>query len=126
MKVCFPVSEGTGLESKVYGHFGSAPVFIIVDTDTEKITVINNKDQHHEHGSCNPIKALNNQKVDAIVVGGIGGGALNKLNQLGIRVFQAQTSTVKENISMLKTQDLPEFTLSQCCSGHGHGSGCNH
>jgi predicted Fe-Mo cluster-binding NifX family protein len=124
MKVCFPVSEGRGLESEVYGHFGSAPVFIIVDTDTEKITVINNKDQHHAHGTCNPLKALNNQKVDAIVVGGIGGGALNKLNQLGIRVFQAKTSTVKENISMLKTQHLPEFTLSHCCSGHGQGSGC--
>jgi predicted Fe-Mo cluster-binding NifX family protein len=126
MKVCFPVSEAKGLESEVYGHFGSAPVFIIVNTDGEQIKVIKNKDQHHEHGACNPLKTLNNHKVDAIVVGAIGAGALSKLNQLGIRVFQAQTSTVKENISMLKTQNLPEFTLSHCCSGHGHGSGCKH
>lgn len=126
MKVCFPVLVAHGLESEVYGHFGSAPAFIVVDTDNSNITTINNKDQHHVHGACNPMKALNNQNVDAIVVGGIGAGALSRLNQLGIKVFQAQALTVKENISMLKTQNLPEHTLQHCCPGHGHTSGCKH
>lgn len=57
------------------------------------------------------MKTLNNEKVDAVIVGGIGAGALNRLNQLGIKVFQAQALTVKENISILKTQNLPEHTL---------------
>lgn len=126
MKVCFPVLVAHGLESEVYGHFGSAPAFIVIDTDNSNITTINNKDQHHVHGACNPMKALNNQNVDAIVVGGIGAGALSRLNQLGIKVFQAQALTVKENISMLKTQNLPEHTLQHCCPGHGHTSGCKH
>jgi predicted Fe-Mo cluster-binding NifX family protein len=126
MKVCFPVLKADGLKSEVYGHFGSAPVFIVVETDTNSVTTINNKDQHHAHGSCSPMKALDNQEVDAIVVGGIGGGALSRLNQLGIRVFQAQAPTVKENILMLKNQNLPEFTMSHCCSGHGHGKSCGH
>lgn len=126
MKVCFPVVKAEGLDSKVYGHFGSAPVFVVVETDNNTVTMVNNKDQHHAHGACNPLKALNNQKVDAVVVGGIGGGALTRLNQLGIKVFQAQASTVKENIAMLKTRNLPELTLSRCCPGHGHISGCKH
>jgi predicted Fe-Mo cluster-binding NifX family protein len=126
MKVCFPVVKANGLESEAYGHFGSAPVFLFVETDSNNVTSINNKDQHHTHGACNPLKALNNQKVDAVVVGGIGGGALNRLNQLGIKVFQAQASTIKENIALLKTRTLPEFTLSHCCPGHGHMSGCKH
>jgi predicted Fe-Mo cluster-binding NifX family protein len=126
MKICFPVSKLSGLESEVYGHFGSAPVFVIVDTEDNKITSINNSDQHHAHGACNPLKALNNQKVEAIVVGGIGAGALSRLNQLGIKVFQAQAQTVRENIQMLKNQNLSEFTLQHTCAGHGHGGGCGH
>jgi predicted Fe-Mo cluster-binding NifX family protein len=72
------------------------------------------------------MKALDNQKVDAVVVGGIGAGALSRLNQLGIKIFQAQALTVKENMAMLKTRTLPEYTLSHCCPGHGNTLGCKH
>jgi predicted Fe-Mo cluster-binding NifX family protein len=126
MKVCFPVVEDKGLDSEVYGHFGSAPLFIVVDTDARSASKITNNNQHHAHGMCNPILALDNQHVDAIVVGGIGAGALNKLNQSGIRVFQAQAATVKANIDLFNVRNLPEFTLQQCCGGHGPGSGCAH
>ncbi len=126
MKVCFPVLKAEGLESKVYGHFGSAPVFLFVETDGNHVTSVNNRDQHHTHGACNPLKALNNQNVDAIVAGGIGAGALMRLNQLGIKVFQANAQTIKENIEMLKAKNLSEFSMQQCCSGHGHISGCRH
>ena len=126
MKVCFPVVKAEGLQSKVYGHFGSAPVFIVVDTENNNVSLINNNNQHHAHGACNPMKALNDQTVDAIVVGGIGAGALSRLNQLGIKVFQAQAQTVRENIQMLKDQNLPELTLQHTYAGHGHSNGCGH
>jgi predicted Fe-Mo cluster-binding NifX family protein len=126
MKICFPVSEAKGVESEVYGHFGSAPTFLVIETESNTITTVNNKDQHHAHGACNPMKALNNQNVDAIVVGGIGAGALSKLNQLGIKVFQSQATTIKENMAILKNQSLPEFSTSHCCSGHSKIGGCAH
>jgi len=78
MKVCFPVQNNDGVQSMVFDHFGSAPMFLIVDTETRTLAVINNRDQHHAHGSCNPLKALDQQTVDAVIVGGIGGGALRK------------------------------------------------
>ena len=90
MKVCFPVSKVEGMNSTVYGHFGSAPAFIVVDTANSSVTTINNGDQDHEHGQCNPVKALNSQQIDALVVAGIGAGALTKLNEQGIKVFQAR------------------------------------
>ncbi|MBA4349427.1 MAG: diguanylate cyclase [Thermodesulfovibrio sp.] len=126
MKICFPVSKANGMESEVYGHFGSAPAFIIVESGSNQVTAINNKDRHHVHGACSPMKALNNQKVDAVVVGGIGAGALIKLNQSGIKVFQAQALTVRENIIVLKAGNLPEFSSQNTCAGHGHGMGCGH
>lgn len=124
MKVCFPVAEDRGLASEVYGHFGSAPLFIVVDTEAGTASRITNNNQHHAHGMCNPIMALDNQRVDAIVVGGIGAGALNKLNQAGIRVFQAQAPTVQANVDLFAARGLPEFALQHCCGGHG--SGCAH
>ena len=33
MKVCFPVEKNEGINSVVYGHFGSAPAFVMVDTE---------------------------------------------------------------------------------------------
>jgi len=67
MKVCFPVMENEGLESRVFGHFGSAPQFVVVDTVTNEMTAINNSDQVHEHGACNPVAGLGGYEVDAIV-----------------------------------------------------------
>ena len=85
MKVGFAVQVDNGIESRVFDHFGSAPAFIIVDHEGKDFISINNKDLHHVHGACNPIMALDGKSVDAMVVGGIGAGALRKLNALGIR-----------------------------------------
>jgi predicted Fe-Mo cluster-binding NifX family protein len=126
MKVCFPVQQDEGIESKVYNHFGSAPLFIVVDTETNLVATINNGDQHHSHGACNPLKALDNQKVDAVVVGGIGAGALTRLNQLGISVHRAQATTVRENVSLYAAKNLQTLTVQGCCGGHSHDGKCAH
>ncbi|PNU20997.1 diguanylate cyclase [Geothermobacter hydrogeniphilus] len=128
MKICFPVVENQGLESEVYGHFGSAPQFIVVDTRSREIRALNNSDQHHAHGACQPLKALGGQDVDAIVVGGIGAGALMGLNRAGLTVYQAQGVTIADNITCLAEDELPVLTPDRTCGGHGHGhgGGCHH
>jgi predicted Fe-Mo cluster-binding NifX family protein len=126
MKVCFPVQENHGLESQVYGHFGSAPSFVVVDMATSEVATINNSDQIHEHGACNPVAGLGGQQVDAIVVGGIGGGALSKLNRAGMRVFQAQAGNIGKNIELLRNNTLPEFLPGHTCGGHSSSEGCSH
>ena len=62
MKICFPTFNLEGLESRVYEHFGSAPGFVIVDTETQTVEEINNNDLHHAHGMCQPLKALGGAK----------------------------------------------------------------
>ena len=126
MKICFPVQVNEGLASDVYGHFGSAPMFVVVNTDTGEVTSINNSDQIHEHGSCNPVAGLGGHQVDAIVVGGIGRGALHKLNVSGLRVFQAQQGSIDKNMELFKADDLPEFMPGHSCGGHGHNHECSH
>jgi len=126
MKICFPVQNDQGMDSTVYNHFGSAPAFVVVDTHTNTISTIANNDQHHAHGACNPMKALDNQEVDAVVVGGIGAGALTKLNQLGIAVHKSQAATVRENLALHAAKHLPELTVQGCCGGHSKDGGCAH
>lgn len=126
MKIAFPAEADNGLESKVFGHFGTAPCFILVDSDKDRIESVGNSDLHHEHGQCRPTAALDGNQVDAIVVGGIGGGALNKLLAGGIKVFRAVEGTVDDNLSLIKSGQLPEFNMNMTCAGHGPGKGCAH
>ncbi|HET6459206.1 MAG TPA: NifB/NifX family molybdenum-iron cluster-binding protein [Syntrophales bacterium] len=125
MKICFPTANLDGLASKVYGHFGSAPGFVIVDTETQAFEEIGNNDLHHAHGMCQPLKALGGRKVDAVAVGGIGMGALMKLQAQGVRVYRVVEGTVAENISLVSRQILPEFDAKFTCAGHSGGN-CTH
>ena len=34
MKICVPVENNKGLDSKPFGHFGSAPSFVVCDLET--------------------------------------------------------------------------------------------
>jgi len=126
MKVCIPVTEYRGLESPVYGHFGSAPLFVLVDSDTMSAECLGNPDEAHVHGQCSPVKALAGARPDAVVVAGIGAGALFGLHAAGIRVYQATGKTVAEAVSLLKNGDLKEIDRQHACAGHGEGSGCHH
>jgi predicted Fe-Mo cluster-binding NifX family protein len=125
MKICFPTETLQGLESRVYEHFGSAPGFVIVDTETKAVEEIDNGDLHHAHGMCQPLKALGGREVDAVAVGGIGMGALMKLQAQGIRVFRVTQGTVGENIQFIVKKNLPEFDARFTCAGHA-GGGCAH
>ncbi len=124
MKVGFAVQDNEGIESKVYDHFGSSPAFIIVDTETKDPIKVNNKDLHHVHGACNPIMALDGHGVDAMVVGGIGAGAINKLNAMGVKVYAAGAPTVKENLELLVENKLEELSIDNSC--RAHQGGCGH
>lgn len=126
MKICFPVEQSEGMQSKVFGHFGSAPVFVVVDTDVQSVTEIVNRDLHHQHGACSPIKALGGAAVDAIVVGGIGAGALMKLQESGMKVYRAGAYTIAENMNLMQRGMLQILQPHQVCGGHAHGGGCSH
>ena len=126
MKLCFPVTNNQGLESEVFNHFGSAPLFITVDTESGEVLEVTNRDLHHAHGACSPLKAIGGRQVEAVVVGGIGGGALLGLNRAGVTVYRAQGATIAENIACLAEAKLPVLTAEQVCGGHGHGHGCGH
>lgn len=126
MKIAFPTQENHGMESEVYGHFGSAPHFIIVDSEKGTYETTGNPNRQHRQGECEPLAALSGKPVDAVVVGGIGAGALYKLAMAGIQTFRAVEGTVEENLALIKSEKLPQFSQDHTCAGHDHQGSCAH
>ena len=127
MKVCLPISKNLGLDSPVHGHFGSAPGFLAVDTETLAAEAILNANLNHAHGGCSPVKALAGCKPDAALVGGLGAGALAGLRQMGVRVYLVPGGTAAEAVRQFKEGKLRELTDLATCGGHAHGTdGCGH
>ena len=124
MKIAFPTQDNKGMDSVVFGHFGSAPQFIIVDSASGSFEAVGNPDREHQQGQCQPLKALGGKPVDAVVVGGIGAGALLKLNALNIKTYRAVEGTVNENLDLIQSGSLPMFTLEQTCAGHDAAGHC--
>lgn len=126
MKVAFPVNKLEGLQSPVYSHFGSARGFVVIDVRDGAMETLSNQDLGHAHGDCQPHRALGGQPVDAVVVGGIGLGALQKLGASGVEVYRGVEGTVAENLALFKAGRLPPFQVQDTCAGHGQEGGCAH
>jgi predicted Fe-Mo cluster-binding NifX family protein len=126
MKIAFPTQQNFGLESPLFNHFGSAVFFIVADTESDLFETVINPDRDHVHGQCSPLKALNGTPVDAIVVGGIGKGALQKLLAENIKVYRGVEGKVSDNLERIKSGKLLDFSMDLTCSGHGPDGGCSH
>jgi len=118
VKLCIPTATNEGKKAEVYGHFGSAPFFTIYDTGADTVEVIDNANQHHEHGACQPMSALTDRKIDAVVCGGMGARAVLKLNEGGIKVYRAAAGTVADIAGQFIKGGLEEITVQNACSQH--------
>lgn len=119
MRICVPVEKNEGENSKVYGHFGSAPCFVIYDTESKAVEAIENSNQHHSHGACNPLGAISGKNVDVVVTGGMGMGAVMKLNAGGIKVYKGTLETVKEVVEEFAKGQMVELNKTNACASHG-------
>jgi predicted Fe-Mo cluster-binding NifX family protein len=117
-KVCVPTIGAQGLDARVNPHFGSAPYFTLVDLESGLVEVVANPNQHHERGQCNPTSAITGRGVEAVACGGIGPGAISRLQAEGIRVYLADGSTVKEVVAQFSEGRLRAVTREQACTGH--------
>jgi len=131
MKICFPVITNAGMESTIYGHFASAPFFLIIDTDTRQSCSLANCDSSNPYAGCNPFSALKGQHLDGIIVGGIGDDSVRVMNMCGFKIYQADTAAVAENLALFESNSLPEVAVLQSrlegrCSADESGHSCNH
>lgn len=118
MIACIPTNGDSGPNDTVCAHFGSAPFFTIVNSDNGEITILQNQNAHHDHGTCHPMKTLASHPLDCVVCRGMGRRAIETLNAQGMRVFRAPSESVADAIQALKANSLREMDMRQACAGH--------
>ncbi len=126
MLACIPAKGKAGVEEQVSEHFGSTPYFILYNTDSDDINILDNSNAHHSHGTCHPISQLAGKNIDTIVCGGMGRRAIEALSVEGIRVCRSDKKTVGEIIEEIKAGSLSEIDPATACRGHGQTGGCGH
>ncbi len=123
MNICIPIVQDEGLQSRISPHFGSAPLFLIVETATGECYSIANEGHRGGPGRRHPLASLAGQDIKCVVVAGMGQGALNKLTRSGIDVFISDKATVEEVIASFKDGALSRMTDGIACEHHQHQHG---
>lgn len=119
MLACIPTRGNTGLDDTVFDHFGSAPFFTLYDTDTSEVTILENRNAHHSHGTCHPMNQLASRHVECVICTGMGRRAIEALNAEGIRIYQSGGETVREAVEKFTSGQLTEMDPARACRGHG-------
>lgn len=118
--ICLPVEADQGLDSPLSRHFGSAPAFVLVSTDEPSRCSMLNRDAGHVHGQCNPVEQLAGHDIEAMIVGGIGRRALQKLTAAGIRVYSTELLSVGDAVAALLAGELSPLDPADACTDHRH------
>jgi predicted Fe-Mo cluster-binding NifX family protein len=121
-RIAIPSLEVGGLDGKRAGHFGHCDVFTLVDVkdgEIENVTTIDN--QSHVQGGCMvPVNLLATNKVNALIVGGIGMRPLMGFRQVGIDVYHDPTRPeIRPVVEDLIEGKLPMIEDNQVCGGGG-------
>jgi len=119
MKVCVPTMGNKGMEDQVSEHFGRAPTFTVVDTDTKKVEVLQNVSEHMG-GTGLPPEHLSKAGVKIMLSSGMGPRAITMFQQFGIAVFFGARGTVKETVALWKGGKLAPATQEGACKDHRH------
>lgn len=123
MKIALP-SEG----GNVNPHFGKSREFTIVELQDGQIvdrkTISATNLQHNHEGLAG---LMTSEKVDVVIVGGIGAMALQALEQSGLRVIYGASGNIDDVVGAFARGELVSQG-SGCCSHHhgAHGGGCHH
>ena len=114
MKIAVTYENGV-----VFPHFGHTEAFKIYTIEDGKVTdskVVPTGDSGH--GALAGF--LLEQNVKALICGGIGGGAVNALSQVGIDICNGVSGSADEAVAAY-LQNRLGFDPNNSCQGHEHG-----
>ena len=107
-------------------HFGSAPFFTFIDSETGELEAVRNGGDHHVHGACRPLDFLGTRPVEAIICRGLGRRAFSRLQGGGIEVYVTLEKDVGTTVEAFKAGRLRKLTSEEACQGHSHGHSHGH
>lgn len=106
---------------QIFGHFGRTETFKVYEIENGQIVssqVVGTDGQGH--GALAII--LNEMHIDALICGGIGGGAQMALAQLGIRLYGGCQGSCDDAVVAFIEGRLDYNPNVQCSHHHEHGA----
>jgi predicted Fe-Mo cluster-binding NifX family protein len=123
MKLCIPTDEDGGLGGRLSSHFGSAPYFTLVESETGEADIVSNLHRDHEPGTCQAADLLRGYGVAAVVCRGLGRRAYGRLRNLGVPVFVTEAEDSLSALRQFRAGRLKRLTAESACRG---GRGGHH
>lgn len=103
---------------EVFQHFGETPSYLVVDIEGGKVV----SETIHDNGEASHIALIDvlvGLGANAVVVGGLGGGAFVRLEAVGIKVYAPYVGSAKQAIEDYLAGNLVEATApTHQCSCH--------
>ena len=117
MKIAVTYENG-----QVFQHFGHTAQFKLYDVENGTVASSQVVDTNGSgHGALAGF--LKDRQVDALICGGIGGGAQNALAQAGIRLFGGVSGNADEAVNALLAGNLGYDPDVHCDHHDHHGEG---
>ena len=121
-RIAIPTAAPGGMDAAIDAHFGHCATYTLVDVENGSIkgvTVVPSC-PHVQGGCMAPVNYLADNKVQALISGGMGMRPLMGFNQVGIQVYHGSGApTVNAAVQAFLHASLPVFTVDQTCGG-GH------
>lgn len=109
-------------DGEVFQHFGHSEQFKIYETEGSEIVSEKVVDTNGSgHGALAGF--LKEHHVEALICGGIGGGARNALADAGISLYPGASGNADEQVKALLSDTLNYNPDTVCSHHHGHGEG---
>jgi len=112
-------SQGGSLQSPLEPRFGRAKYFILLDTETGAVSVVDNSVNVNaaQGAGIQTAKRIVELGADALIAGHVGPKAFSTLQAGGIRIYLGASGTVAEAIEQFKAGKL-EAASSADVDGH--------
>jgi predicted Fe-Mo cluster-binding NifX family protein len=116
IKIGIPVLEDRGLESITSTHFGAAPLFAFVEVEKGQAMnayfKVNEATKLIRKKGMTAAQFLVDEKVDVVMVGGLGEGSFHLLRDNLVQIyFLPESIKVEEVVSLLNQNKLERVTL---------------
>ncbi len=121
MKIAIPVLEDKGKESPISEHFGHAPYFAFITTESAgkyELDIVTNPLVNHQPGEVPGYLASNS--VNMLIARGIGGRAIQFFEQMNIRVIRGASGTIEEIMAALFNNVLQDRDYEVKDKHHHH------
>ena len=118
MKVAI-TSTGPTLKAEVDQRFGRARLFLIVDTETESVKVVDNEQNLNvsQGAGIQAAETVVNEGAEVLITGHCGPNAFRTLQAAGVRILAGAQGTVGQMVEKFKRGEL-EFVQGADVPGH--------